>query len=76
LSARNVLPGTVASLVRQGPFVRANVDIGIPLQVHVTPSSSDELGLCAGRAVWLVVKTHSCHPVTADIIRAVARSGG
>ena len=37
----------------------------VPVVVHVTPVSTQELGLRAGLAVWLVIKTHSCHPVSA-----------
>jgi molybdate transport system ATP-binding protein len=65
LSARNLMAGTVAGLERQGTIVRATVSVGVPLEVHLTPLSSAELGLQAGRDVWLVIKTHSCHPITA-----------
>ena len=65
LSARNVLPGTIASLARQASVVRAQVNIGVPIEVHVTPDASGTLDLRAGREVWLVVKTHSCRPVSA-----------
>jgi molybdate transport system ATP-binding protein len=64
LSARNVLPGTITSLSRQGSIVNAEVDIGVPVEVHITPAASDELGLLPGRKVWLVVKSHSCRPVS------------
>ena len=63
LSARNQLPGTIASLSRQGAFVRAEVDIGVPVDVHITPMATQNLGLQQGSHVWLVVKTHSCRPV-------------
>ena len=65
LSARNVVPGTVASLARQASVVTAQVNIGVPVEVHVTPTASAALDLRADREVWLVVKTHSCHPVSA-----------
>lgn len=64
LSARNQLPGTIASLSRQGAFVRAEVSIGVPVEVHVTPMATEHLGLRRGSQVWLVVKTHSCHLVS------------
>jgi molybdate transport system ATP-binding protein len=64
VSARNLLPGTIASLSRQGPVVRAQVDVGVPVEVHITPTASEALELQAGRHVWLVIKTHSCHPVS------------
>jgi molybdate transport system ATP-binding protein len=63
LSARNQLPGTIALLAREGTFVRATVDIGVPVDVHVTPGAVEQLSLRQGSLVWLVVKTHSCHPV-------------
>ena len=64
LSARNVVSGTVASLSREGSAVTVRVDIGALLEVHVTPSASEELDLGPGRPVWVVVKTHSCRPVS------------
>ena len=64
LSARNVIPGKVATLSRRGATVRAEVNVGVAIEVHVTPTSSEELDLRPGRDVWLVIKTHSCHPVS------------
>lgn len=61
LSARNILPGRVASLDERGAMVRVVVDCGARFVVHVTPGAVRNLGLEAGRAVWMVVKTHSCH---------------
>jgi molybdate transport system ATP-binding protein len=65
LSARNVLPGTIVVLSRQGAIVRVEVDIGVPLHVHLTPTATDALSLRGGTAIWVVVKTHSCHLVSA-----------
>ena len=65
LSARNLLPGTLTALTRQGPVVRADVDIGVSVEVHITPTASEELRLRQGRTIWLVIKTHSCRPVSA-----------
>ncbi len=64
LSARNVIAGTIASLAREAAIVRAQVDIGTPIEVHLTPTSCEALDLGAGRDVWLVIKTHSCRPVS------------
>jgi molybdate transport system ATP-binding protein len=61
LSARNVLPGKVVSLVRRDVIVVARVDVGVEMEVHLTLAARDALSLALGRAVWLVVKTHSCH---------------
>jgi molybdate transport system ATP-binding protein len=65
VSARNIVPGTITTLSRQGATVRAQISIGVPIEVHLTPTSSDELGLRPGREVWVVVKTHSCRPLSA-----------
>jgi molybdate transport system ATP-binding protein len=59
LSARNVIEGTVVSLRRTGAFVVVQVSVGPVIEVHVTPSASDELRLGEGCRVWLVIKTHS-----------------
>jgi len=55
----------LVSLTREGPMVRAQIDIGVPVEVHLTPTAVEALELRAGRDVWLVIKTHSCHPVSA-----------
>jgi molybdate transport system ATP-binding protein len=65
LSARNVLPGTITRLLREGAFVRVQVDIGVGIEVHVTPTAVEALELHAACHVWLVIKTHSCHPLSA-----------
>ena len=65
ISARNVIPGTIRTLTVNGTVVRSDVDVGALLEVHLTPLSSDELGLRPGSEVWLVIKTHSCRPVSA-----------
>ncbi|HEX3704219.1 MAG TPA: molybdenum ABC transporter ATP-binding protein [Vicinamibacterales bacterium] len=65
LSARNIIAGTISSLSREGATIRADVHIGVPIEVHLTPTSSTALDLRPGHDVWLVIKTHSCHPVSA-----------
>jgi molybdate transport system ATP-binding protein len=65
LSARNIIQGTVVSQRRTGGFVSVFVSIAVVVEVHVTPSACEELGLRDGRDVWLIVKTHSCRPVVA-----------
>jgi molybdate transport system ATP-binding protein len=61
LSARNVLKGTVKSVVRRDVVIVARVEVGVELEVHLTLAARDDLQLGPGRDVWLVVKTHSCH---------------
>jgi molybdate transport system ATP-binding protein len=63
LSARNIMEGRMVSLEQRGTLVIARVDCGALFVVHVTPGAVRALGLAAGRRVWLVLKTHSCHLV-------------
>ena len=61
LSARNLIPGRVISLVQRDVVVTAKVDCGVEMSVHLTLAARDALHLQPGREVWLVIKTHSCH---------------
>jgi molybdate transport system ATP-binding protein len=61
LSARNVLMGKIVSLIRRDVLMVARVEVGVEMEVHLTLAARDALALGAGREVWLVVKTHSCH---------------
>lgn len=61
LSARNLLPGRILSLERRDVTVIARVDCAAPMEVHLTPGAQQSLALAPGKAVWLVVKTYSCH---------------
>jgi molybdate transport system ATP-binding protein len=63
VSARNVMEGRILSLEQRGTTVVARVDCGVTFIVHVTPGAVRTLELSAGRPVWLVLKTHSCHLV-------------
>jgi molybdate transport system ATP-binding protein len=63
LSARNVMEGRIASMEKRGTMVIARVDCGVTFIAHLTPGAVRALGLAAGRKVWLVLKTHSCHLV-------------
>jgi molybdate transport system ATP-binding protein len=63
LSARNVMEGRILSLEQRGTMVVARVDCGVTFIVHITPGAVRALELSAGRRVWLVLKTHSCHLV-------------
>ena len=64
LSARNVLPGTLVSLRREGATVITNVDAGARFIVHLTPGAAEALALAPARPVWVIVKTHSCRVVS------------
>ena len=61
LSARNVIPGRIVSLDQRDIIVSARVKCTIEMEVHLTLAARDSLQLEAGREVWLVIKTHSCH---------------
>lgn len=63
LSARNVIEGRMTSLEQRGTICVAGVDCGVMFVVHVTPGAVRTLELAAGKPVWLVLKTHSCHLV-------------
>lgn len=65
LSARNVLRGTVESMETRGALVVVEVNAGARFTVHVTTGAARALRLAAGREVWLVLKTYSCHVVMA-----------
>ncbi len=61
LSARNVFEGRIVSLRRQDATIVAEVDCGADFVVHLTPGACQSLALEAGKPVWMVVKTYSCH---------------
>ena len=42
-------------------IISARVDCGVEMEVYLTLAARDALQLAAGRDVWLVIKTHSCH---------------
>jgi molybdate transport system ATP-binding protein len=61
LSARNVIAGRIVSVERRDMIVSARVNCGVEMEVYLTLAARDALQLAAGREVWLVIKTHSCH---------------
>ena len=62
LSARNVVPGTIQRLEQKDAIVSAVVDCsGTKFEVLLTLAAQDALALAAGKNVWVVIKTHSCH---------------
>jgi molybdate transport system ATP-binding protein len=69
LSARNLLPGCIVSFGRRDVTVIARVRCagsGLEMEVHLTPGAQQSLELSAGREVWLVLKTYSCHLLHTD----------
>jgi molybdate transport system ATP-binding protein len=65
LSARNVMAGEIISLEQRGTTFVARVatvsEGNIIFTVHLTPGAKRTLDLEVHRAVWVVIKTHSCH---------------
>ncbi|MGA9530021.1 MAG: molybdenum ABC transporter ATP-binding protein [Terriglobales bacterium] len=62
LSARNILPGTIYDIEHRHGFISALVDCGSTrFEVHLTLAAREDLNVTAGKNVWIVVKTHSCH---------------
>ena len=61
LSARNLIPGRIAAIERRDVIISARVNCGVTMEVHLTLAARDALDLKPGKAVWLVIKTHSCH---------------
>jgi molybdate transport system ATP-binding protein len=66
LSARNIIPGRVVSVGQRDVIVVVRVNCGVEMEVHLTLAARDSLQLQPGREVWLIVKTHSCHLMTAS----------
>ena len=61
ISARNLIAGHVISVGLRDMIVSLQVDCGVEMEVHVTLTAKEALKLDRGSAVWLVIKTHSCH---------------
>jgi molybdate transport system ATP-binding protein len=59
LSARNILPGKLRSLRREGATCIARIAAGPEFEVHLTPAAVQTLALEEGTRVWLVIKTYS-----------------
>ena len=60
-SARNQLPGVVASVEMRPPGYRVTLDCGGTLLFcHITGSSLAEMGIEPGQSLWAVFKASSC----------------
>jgi molybdate transport system ATP-binding protein len=64
LSARNILEGKIVSLEPRGSVIVARVQAGVTFTAHLTPGAACALELTAGKPVWMVLKTHSCHLIS------------
>jgi molybdate transport system ATP-binding protein len=63
ISARNVFPATIAAVRTAGHRAIVSVEAGRKFEVSLTLGSREDLHLQPGSAVWLVIKTYSCHLV-------------
>jgi molybdate transport system ATP-binding protein len=62
LSAQNILAGAITNLEQRDVIISATIDCGgVEFEVHLTLAARDSLQLTAGKSVWLIAKTHSCH---------------
>lgn len=59
LSAANVLPGKVSSLERTEADIVLQVEAGALFSVRITADAAERLALAPGKAVYLIIKTHS-----------------
>ncbi|MFT5198782.1 MAG: molybdate transport system ATP-binding protein [Planctomycetota bacterium] len=63
-SARNTLQGTIQSQSPIGTGLLIAIQVGHQLlQAKVTPGAAQELALDPGKETFLLIKTHSCHPL-------------
>lgn len=65
LSARNILKGEIRSLEQRDVTMVAKVGCGVEMEVHLTLAARDTLRLAPGIGVWLIIKTYSCHLMSA-----------
>ena len=67
LSARNIVPAKLTSLDVEAGRAYATADLGVPLIVELTEGAVAELGLAAGRDIFLVFKSSSVAVLDADL---------
>jgi molybdate transport system ATP-binding protein len=62
LSARNIFAGRVTEISRAGARVTVAVDCGgVKFLAHITVGAEGSLELRVDCAVWLIIKSYSCH---------------
>jgi len=59
ISARNILEGRLESLESFGGTVLLRVWVGFSLMVRLTPDAVEQLGLVAGKQIYLLLKSSS-----------------
>jgi molybdate transport system ATP-binding protein len=60
-SPRNRLAATVRAVAREGPLVRVNLDCGFPLTALLTEPAREELALCEGMELLVLIKASQVH---------------
>ncbi len=59
-SARNLLPGKVKRLLRDGERIEMIAGCGVDLKARITPQAVQALELAPGADVYLLIKANSC----------------
>lgn len=60
-SARNLLSGTIMSMMEEGGHVELVANCGVNLRVSVTRQAVQSLGLAPGAPIYLLIKANACH---------------
>ncbi len=63
ISAQNIIPARLSSVTQRDVMTIAVADCGVSFEIHLTLAARDALHLGAGKEVWLIIKTYSCHPM-------------
>jgi molybdate transport system ATP-binding protein len=63
-SARNLLPGIVRTIIRDGDKMGLVASCGVDFKVSVTGQAIDALGLRPGVVVYLLIKASACHTLS------------
>ncbi len=60
-SARNILEGTIRTIIRDAQHAQLVVDCGTNFKVSVTPGATEALRLAPQTRVYLLIKATACH---------------
>ena len=66
-SARNRIPGAVASVDPRPPGYEVTLDCGVRIRAQVTGAAMSEMGIRPGQNVWAVFKASSCFLVQEEM---------
>ena len=59
VSSRNILEGTITELRLHEGMADLTIAAPMPIRVRLTRSAADDLGLAAGRNVWMALRSRS-----------------